>query len=312
VINRLLQWIKNNKLTALLLVIVFFMLFGNPVRYLGTYSKRSSINSPNGITGFMESDSYSGTSKGISLPSAGFSGNYNSAPVTPRLDVQDRKVVTNSDLSLLVQDVRSSIDQVEEQVRSKNGYIVRSYMASPEGGESGTVELRVPKEELDSILVFLRGMSVKVVYENIYGKDITDQYLDIEARLSTLNEVKTRYEEIMDRATDVDQILNVQQRIFSVQDQIDALKGQLNYMNATTFITVHMSTDELALPYTPEEFWRPQVVFKQAVRSLISTMRGIGSLVIWVGVYAVVWVPFIVLVVLIKKINQRRQNQIRS
>ena len=301
-LNRIIQWVKNNKLTVLLIGIVAFLIFGNPLNYL-------SYKAPNKTTDFVETTAPLG--KSVSdVYSPGIGGGYNNSPVTPRLDIQDRKVVTTSNLSLLVGDVRLSVDKIENIVTEKKGYVVRSYMSNPEGGDNGQVELRVPSGELKSVLTFLREISVKVVYENIYGTDVTDQYVDVEARLNTLNTVKTRYEEIMTGTNNIDQILNIQQKIFSVQDQIDRLKGQLAYMDATsssTLITVYLSTDELSLPYAPDDFWRPEVVFKLAVRSLIGVLRDLGSWLIWIGVYAVIWVPALALIILIRKILQRKR-----
>src|SRR5690606_35568276 len=110
-----------------------------------------------------------------------------------------------------------------------------------------------------------------------------------EARLATLNQTKQIYQDMLGRATDVDEILRVQQSIFSVQDQIDSLQGQLQYLSNTTqssLVTIYLSTDELSLPYAPGEPWRPQVVFKTAVRSLMMNLRGAADLVIWAVVYS--------------------------
>jgi len=80
----------------------------------------------------------------------------------------------------------------------------------------------------------------------------------------------------------------------NLQSQIDSLKGQEQYLekNAQNAkITVYLASDELALPYTPAKPWRPEAIFKQAVRSLVGTLRGLGTLFIWLVVYSIIWVP---------------------
>jgi ABC-type uncharacterized transport system fused permease/ATPase subunit len=54
---------------------------------------------------------------------------------------------------------------------------------------------------------------------------------------------------------------------------------------------VTISKDEFELPYAPEESWSAQVVFKTAVRDLIRTLRSVAEKVIWVVVYAIIWLP---------------------
>jgi hypothetical protein len=56
-------------------------------------------------------------------------------------------------------------------------------------------------------------------------------------------------------------------------------------------ITLYLSTDEYVLPYAPTTPFRPEVIFKQAVRSLVGTLRGLVRLGIWLGVYSVIIVP---------------------
>ena len=123
---------------------------------------------------------------------------------------------------------------------------------------------------------------------------VTDQFVDNEARLTILEKNQAKFEDIMDRATNVQDILQVQREIFNLQSQIDGIKGQQNYLSKTAQmakITIFVSTDELALPYSPAEPWRPEAIFKRAVRSLVGTMQGLGTAVIWLAVYSVVWAP---------------------
>ena len=102
--------------------------------------------------------------------------------------------------------------------------------------------------------------------------------------------------------------MSVQQQLTSLQSQIDNLKGQQKYYEQSaklSKITIYLSTDELALPYAPTNEWRPTVIFKEAVRSLVGAVRGIGSLTIWI----VVFLPIIIPVVLIIRFIRKRKNK---
>jgi len=72
-----------------------------------------------------------------------------------------------------------------------------------------------------------------------------------------------------------------------------------------SLVTVYLSTDEYTLPYAPSEPWRPDVIFKTAVRSLIGNLRGIASTAIWLVVYSVIWVPVLILVLYIRGRKKR-------
>ncbi|MFZ5425095.1 MAG: DUF4349 domain-containing protein [Patescibacteria group bacterium] len=306
-----LEWIKNNKLTAVLIVVVAYFLIGgktstfkNAQYGTGMYNLGSNKA---GITSFMGADSalmeydMPATQESRSVP--GMLPPIIPEP-TPTPDVSDRKVVRNASVSLLVKDVNESKDQIVAESEKIGGYMVSTQVHTPFEGGNGFIQVRIPAESLDSFLEKLSSYSIRVVSENIIGSDVTDQYVDTEERLRILERNKTRYEEIMEAAEDVDEILRVQNQIFGLQSQIDSLNGQLKKLDATSqtsLVSIDLSTDELALSYLPGSPWNPEVTAKLAVRSLVSTMRGLGDTLIWAGIYSILWVPAIIIFIIVRK-----------
>ena len=182
--------------------------------------------------------------------------------------------------------------------------MVNSYFNNPGEGPSASVTVRVPNTQLNSTLKYFRDLSIKVVSENLQGEDVTDQYVDNQAKLDTLNKTKAKFEQILDKATEISDILNIEQQLISLQSQIDGVKGQQQYLEKSaelTSITIYLSTDEFSLPYAPSDSWRADVIFKQAVRAAVGTLRQIGTVVIWVAVYAIFWIPALIVILLLRK-----------
>lgn len=212
---------------------------------------------------------------------------------------EDRLVVKNTNLSLKVNDVRKAVDGITAKAESLGGFLVDSSLSVPEGAASGHVSVRIPADKLSEGLAAIRVLGVKVISENVVGTDVTSEYVDIEARLNTLLKTKVKFEQIMESAVRIEDLLNVQRELINLQSQIDFLRGQQKYLEQTaklSLVTVYLATDELALPYAPDKAWRPVVIFREAVRSLIGSMRGLGTALIWAGVYAAVWLPILILV----------------
>jgi len=158
-----------------------------------------------------------------------------------------------------------------------------------------------------------KDMAVKVVSESVNGTDVTDQYTDLQAQLEVLQKTKIKFEDILDRATAVNDLLNVQRELISLQSQIDSVKGQQKYYEQSaklSKITIYLSTDELALPYAPTNEWRPTVIFKEAVRSFVGAIRSIGSLIIWAFVYLPIIIPIFFIVRYIKKRKNIGNNRV--
>lgn len=220
----------------------------------------------------------------------------------------DRLVIQETTLSLVVLKVQETVDKITDRAKQDGGYMVSSALSQPEEAPFATVVIRVPSDKLKETLSYLRDLAVKVSSENIIGTDVTDQYVDVQAHLDTLNLTKTKFESILNAAIQVQDILTVQRELINLQNQIDTLKGRQKYLEQTAQlakITIYLSSDEMSLPYTPSETFRPDVIFKLAVRSLVESLRGIAGLLIWIAVFGVIWIPVLVIIVLIKRLKNR-------
>jgi hypothetical protein len=315
--KRIIDWIKNNKLASALLIVVAYFLVGGTViplfferQLLSLSSRRSTGSSGGGQFGAVGAPDTA-----MEAPSAlkGMAPSFNiprqEAP--PVSDVDERLVVRESNLSLLVENVRQSTDEIIRYTEEKGGYMVSSSLSQPEEAPYGTVILRVPSDTFRETLDYFRSLAIKVPSEFLSGRDVTDEYEDIEARLATLVKTKARFEEIMDQAVKIDDILRVQREIINLQSQIDRLKGRQLLLEQTaklSRITIHLSTDEIALPYAPSETFRPQVIIKLAVRSLIQNLRKISTAAIWIAVYSVIWIPVVGVIFFIKRWKARKRN----
>jgi len=284
-------WLKRNKIIAFIIFILLLLVVKDylPSRFFGRGSlplisqvSKEEVGSV-GEIGLTPSTGRGGLGI-LPVPAAEY------APT----EVETRLVVEESTVSLVVFDVRKVSDQIIDHAKSVSGYMVNTILTNPEEAAFATVTIRVPAENLRSALDYFRSLAIKVTSENIRGTDVTDEYVDIEARIATLEKTKAKFEEILNKATEIQDILSVQQQLIWIQEQIDSLKGQQKYLEQTAKlakITVYLSTDEYALPYAPTEAFRPKVIFKLAVRSLVSSLRGLAKVLIWLGVYAIIWVP---------------------
>ncbi len=295
----MLNWIKSHKILSI--IIAFLLLFAFYSLSIDRYAIYSNI--PGASVMPSEKYSYSSISGGND---AMYSGRGQAAP-TP--DIEERKIAENSKFSLLVKNVTETTDNIKKKISEiKGAYTVSSNINRGEYSDTANIVIRVPVANVEEIKTFLRDSSVKVISENIERKDITDSYVDIERRLSDLEKQRIRFEQILNSADTVEELMSVQNAIFQLQNQIDSYQGQLNYMKGitrTSKITIYLATDEMSLPYAPENPWKPEAVFKNAVRSLLTTLQGIGKLLIWVAVYSPLVLVLIVTYVIIKKVIRR-------
>jgi len=296
----MIKWLKENKIVVLLLLVIGFLLFRGKITPI--YKTSTSSRSDLGMYNLAVPEIFSSAPKVSSGIAPLPSDNY--VPT----DSSKRIVVQSCNLSLVVKDVRTSVDKIIENAQSVGGYMVSSTLSQPEEAPYAYVSLRVPAKSLKASLNYYRSLSIKVASENLYGNDVTDEYTDIQGRLQTLNKTKTKFEEILNRAVMVSEILEVQREIINLQSQIDSWKGREQYLEKTAelaLISINLSTDEYSLPYAPTDTFRPAVIFKQAVRSLVGALRSIAVFIIWIGVFSIIWVP----VLLVVRFFRKRANK---
>lgn len=310
-VRRIIEWIKSNKITTVLGLIVLFLLFrGNILRI--PIAQRETAIAPTGFGGVADISYEIGAPQALRSKSIISPIPQEAAPTT---DVTNRLVVQETNLSLLVKDVRKTIDTMLDEVKNRGGYMVSSNITQPEEAPFGMLVIRVPSEKLREIMEYFRSLAIKVSSEYVSGYDVTDEYQDIDARLITLEKTKARFEQIMDAAVKIEDILRVQQEIINLQSQIDNLKGRQLYLEQTAKlarVTVYVSTDEIALPYTPSETFRPGVITKLAWRSLVINLRKIATALIWITIYAIIWVPVLGIVLAVKRRREKKPSQVNK
>ena len=286
------NWVKTHKLIlALLLVIIYLYTNNNVVIPFGRESMLQNLDYSRGVAPEF--------SKSMAVEDFSTSAN--------------RVVIQESNMSLLVKDVRAVGDQILSYVKNNGGYMVYASFTRPTESPFASITVRVLTAKLDESLSYFKSLAVKVTSENLVGTDVTQEYTDIEENLATLRKTKVKFESILDKAINVQDILTVQREIINLQQQIDSLIGQQKAIEKNaelTKITVYLSTDELALPYTPDKAFRPGVVFKYAVRSLLDNLRIGAEALIWLAVYSPLAIVAILIYFVYKRWDKSRNKNL--
>jgi hypothetical protein len=156
------------------------------------------------------------------------------------------KVVRNADLDIEIG--RGTFNQAWARataVASRHGGFVMSSSTEQVEGRlgRGTVTLRVPSAKMDAALADLRRLGT-VLREGANADDISAPFVDVEARLKALQAQETQLLEILRRASNISDVLEVRTRLAEVRGEIESLKAQKAQMQqqvdlATITATLH-------------------------------------------------------------------------
>jgi len=232
--------------------------------------------------------------------------------------LQERKVIYNADMTLIVADTDAAAKEVENLVTSLDGYVAN--MNAYRGREDlmfYNITLRVPAEQFDSVRTALRDMAIRVDHEGVNTDDITDQYYDLDARLRTLQATETELlallKETRERGGEVEDIMSIYRELTSIQSQIESIQGQLNRFDklvAFSTISIDLRSDELNKPISTS--WRPLEVLYSSFRTLVSALQGLVSILIYLIVVVlpiliILALPVALLFVVVRWLVRRRK-----
>lgn len=164
----------------------------------------------------------------------------------------ERKIIKNAELVFEVSEPDEYQRKISSIAESKGGYVVSSDSTQQGGTESRPpsklvkIVLRVPSAQFDAVLNDIKASGVGTAkQEKITGRDVTEEFIDVEARIKTLKATEAQMMEIMKRANTINELLNVQQQLGQIRSQIESLEGRLRYLqNQTSLSTITVTLQQ--------------------------------------------------------------------
>lgn len=163
----------------------------------------------------------------------------------------ERLVIRTADLELTVPDTEEALDRIQALVEELGGYVVSLDTYQYQEGVQAVVTFRVPAESFDVALDRVKEIATTVRRESISGQDVTEEYVDLEARLRHLQAKEAQLLEFLDQAEDTGAVMQVYAELSRTQQEIEVVRGRMQYLEnraALATITVNLTPDELAQP----------------------------------------------------------------
>jgi len=222
-----------------------------------------------------------------------------SEPVVPVQNTSiERKLLREAFVYFQADDVAATRNSINTLAKQFSAYVSSHKEESYNDNLEYQTVVRVPSGNLDEFTAKLEPLAKKMRSKNLSSHDVTDEYIDIYARLTTKRELEKRYREILRKATKVTEMLEVERQLETVRGEIESMEARIEHINNhVAYSTVTITYYQHVVTADGEPFgqeianslgtgWSRMLAFIVAMLSAWPLLI-FGSLAVWLSVKAV-------------------------
>lgn len=166
----------------------------------------------------------------------------------------DRKIIRNADVTMEVDSTTDAQHRVTSIAEANGGFVVTSEAKQRENTDPAkrTLDIklvvRIPSEKFGPALDQIKQLAGNLPAENVTGQDVTEDFIDLEARIKTQKALEYQFLEIMKQADSVSEAMEVQRQIADVRTDIEKLEGRKRFLenrSSLSTITVNIQTPKM-------------------------------------------------------------------
>lgn len=204
---------------------------------------------------------------------------------TENTNAQDKRMIIRTGTMSVEND---SFDETENKAKeiTKNlgGYITNSTaQVNQSGKKQGTLTIRVQADKYDALLAELSKIG-KVMNQNITGRDVTEEFVDAEARVKTQRELEARLLQLLaEKTANLTAVVEVEQKLSSVRENIEKTEGRMRMLkDQASFSTLTLSIYEPAILNTSSGgfFYELERGFEKGLTGFTAVISGLITFVV--------------------------------
>jgi uncharacterized small protein (DUF1192 family) len=261
------------------------------MQYLPPASARGTVG---GVPGGVGAGEIGGLWENTADKPTGGGGGGGERLKSESLPVAGPMIVRTASLTLLTKDFDKTRAALEEVVRRHHGYSAQ-LTAGSETGSARTLSatFRVPADQLDAAIAEIKQLA-HVEKESQGGEEVTEQYVDLTARLSNARRTEQRLIDVLEKRTGkLSDVLEVEQELARVREEIERMEAELkNLQNRVSFATLQVELHEeykAQLEMTPSLGGRVGNAVVGGVRAAADSVVGVVLFLLNVGPFLLLW-----------------------
>lgn len=243
----------------------------------------------------------------VSLPRAGVAAELKSAAEPAQQSATaDRKIVRTGALELTVESPADAADQIRRMAETMGGYLETAQIGGTTEVPTADVTVRVPAARFEDAKAQIRKLAARVESEKTDAREVTRQYVDMEARLRNLRAGEAQYLTIMKSAYKVSDLVEVEQKLSEVRGRVEQQQAEFQTLSKQVeTVAIAISLRTLADTQVLGLNWRPLYQLKLALRNGLDALADYATTMAAILFYVPVILAWTVTVLFAAVIGRR-------
>jgi len=141
------------------------------------------------------------------------------------------KIIKTADISYQVETFTDSRKAILAIVKKYNALVSGENQTNDGYRIRNTMTIRVDAPAFDSLVEELMTEAIYIEHKTINAEDVTEEFVDLTARMKSKKEVEAQYSEILKKARTINEILEVTEYLRAIREEIESVEGRLKYLN---------------------------------------------------------------------------------
>ncbi|MFH1611449.1 MAG: DUF4349 domain-containing protein [Patescibacteria group bacterium] len=188
----------------------------------------------------------------------------------------EQYIIKTGSLEMVVNDIDETTSQLVNLAQVFGGTVTNRYIYSYDQAKSGTVELTVDQADFETAINAIKELGTRIISENVNADDVTETVVDIQARLENKQAEEQAYLDILQKATKVEDILNIQYYLSMVRGEIESYQASLEYYeNHTNQASIIVYLTEATSIILDSDTFQPWQTVKDSVQTVVRLFQGL-------------------------------------
>lgn len=183
---------------------------------------------------------------------------HESVPPLPPLKKKDaikKKLIKDGFIRFRASDLESSKTRVDSLIKKFDAYYSKENLNNTAWKSSYNLTIRIPSSNFESFVHAIQLNNEEILNKEVDVRDVTDQFIDLGIRLENKEAYLKRYQELLRKATSVEEILQVEEKIRLLEEEIESTTGTLEYLSdLVDYSTLNLNIiQQKDFKYNPEK-----------------------------------------------------------